>query len=283
MISYIISTAEFNKILKVLTSVFNLQFTFFDLEHKELRRLENKGMSDYCRTLRADEDFNGKCVACDKKHLAIAQKTKTIQIYQCHIGLQECIIPLHNEYGIYLGSLMLGQIRLSADEEQPVRDEEEGGTLSQAFQRLPQLSREYIQNIANLLKYAAVYILNKQVIKYRNKTWAERLGIYISENINQHFSLEQLAQFVQKSPSFISKHFREEFGLTYKAYLTKKKMEIACNMLSDGYAVKQVSYELGFYDEFHFSKVFKKIHGVCPSQYLCTNRQSVAARPPGAG
>ena len=45
MISYIISTAEFNKILKVLTSVFNLQFIFFDLAHNELKRLENKGMS----------------------------------------------------------------------------------------------------------------------------------------------------------------------------------------------------------------------------------------------
>ncbi len=41
MISYIISTAEFNKILKVLTNVFNLQFTFFDLEHNELKSLQN--------------------------------------------------------------------------------------------------------------------------------------------------------------------------------------------------------------------------------------------------
>ncbi len=283
MISYIISTAEFNKILKVLTNVFNLQFTFFDLEHNELKMLENKGMSDYCRTLRADEDFYSKCVACDKKHLMIAEKTKAIQIYQCHIGLQECIIPLHNEYGIYLGSLMLGQIRLAADEEQPDSYPQEGGILSQAFQRLPQLSTEYIQNIANLLKYAAVYILNKQVIKYRNKTWAERLGIYISENINRNIPLEQLARFVQKSPSFISKHFKEEFGLTYKAYLTKKKMEIACRMLSDGYSVKQVSYELGFYDEFYFSKVFKKLHGICPSLYLSANRQVSEVRPLGEG
>ena len=139
MLSYIISTAEFNKILKVLTSVFNLQFTFFDLEHNELKMLENKGMSDYCRTLRADEGFNTRCVACDRKHLMIAQKTKTIQIYQCHIGLQECIIPLHNEYGIYLGSLMLGQIRLSPDEEQPDAYPQEGSALSEAFLRLPQL------------------------------------------------------------------------------------------------------------------------------------------------
>ncbi len=283
MISYIISTAEFNKILKVLTSVFNLQFTFFDLEHNELKMLENKGMSDYCRTLRADENFNSRCVACDKKHLMIAEKTKTIQIYRCHIGLQECIIPLHNEYGIYLGSLMLGQVRLSSDEEQRESYLHDSSALSEAFQRLPQLSREYIQNIANLLKYAAVYILNRQVIKYRNKTWAERLGIYISENIKRTLSLEQLARFVQKSPSFISKHFKEEFGLTYKAYLTKKKMEIACRMLSDGYPIKQVSYELGFYDEFHFSKVFKKTHGICPSRYLSVNRQTAAAQPLGTG
>lgn len=282
MISYIISTAEFNKILKVLTNVFNLQFTFFDLEHNELKRLENKGMSAYCRTLRSNDDFNSRCVACDKKHLMIAQKTKAIQIYQCHIGLQECVIPLHNEYGIYLGSLMLGQIRLSPDEELPEEYPQDSDALSQAFLRLPQLSREYIQNIANLLKYAAVYILNKQVIKYRNKTWAERLKIYISENFNRNISLEQLARFVQKSPSFISKHFKEEFGLTYKAYLTKRKMEIACRMLSDGYAVKQVSYELGYYDEFHFSKVFKKVHGICPSHYLSANRQTTEVKPVGA-
>jgi AraC-like DNA-binding protein/ligand-binding sensor protein len=270
MISYIISTAEFNKILKVLTSIFNLQFTFFDLEHKELKRLENKGMSDYCRTLRSDEDFNQRCIACDRKHLTIALKTKAIQIYKCHIGLAECIIPLHGEYGVYLGSLMFGQIRLLPDEERKGGAFQKESCLPEPYQRLPRLSREYIQNIARLLKYFAVYILNKQVIKYRNKTWAERLEIYISENLNQRISLDQLAQFIHKSPSFVSKHFKEEFGLSYKAYLTKKKMEIACRMLSDGFAMKQISYELGFYDEFHFSKAFKKLYGACPSQYLST-------------
>src|SRR3989304_9200281 len=98
MISYIINTAEFNKILKVLTSLFNIQFTFFDMNHCELRRLENKGMSEFCKNLRSNEEFNQRCVECDKRHLLFAQRSGSIQIYKCHIGLCECIIPLHSEY-----------------------------------------------------------------------------------------------------------------------------------------------------------------------------------------
>lgn len=52
-----------------------------------------------------------------------------------------------------------------------------------------------------------------------------------------------------------------------KSYILEKKMKQAKDMLENGKSVKQTAFELGFYDEFHFSKKFKSYFGKPPTEF----------------
>ena len=51
-------------------------------------------------------------------------------------------------------------------------------------------------------------------------------------------------------------------------YLMQLKMGAAAQRLQqEGTLVKQVAYELGFSDPFHFSRAFKKVFGLSPAAF----------------
>jgi len=109
-------------------------------------------------------------------------------------------------------------------------------------------------------------IIESEIIKHKNKPWTERVEDYIAD-LNEKLTLARLAKYINRSSSFISQNFPKEFGMPLKSYILKQKMKRAKDMLENGQSVKQTAFELGFYDEFHFSKKFKIYFGKPPVNY----------------
>lgn len=64
------------------------------------------------------------------------------------------------------------------------------------------------------------------------------------------------------------KRFAREAGTSPGKYLARLRTQRACELLvSDQRTVKEVACTLGFFDEFHFSKQFKKAIGVTPGEF----------------
>jgi transcriptional regulator GlxA family with amidase domain len=62
--------------------------------------------------------------------------------------------------------------------------------------------------------------------------------------------------------------FREATGDTPHRYLTRLRVERACEQLStEGATVDEVAVATGFCDRFHFTRVFKRHMGVGPAEY----------------
>ncbi len=266
MIQYILETTELNDILQSLNKLFCIRITFFDMNDMELNYFDIKPLSDYCGLMRKDSAFNRKCIDCDHQHLVDAKADRKTLIYKCHSNLYEGIIPLY-EQGKYFGSLVFGQVR-------PFPGESAPGNLSpeelELYRRLPSFSMEYLEDLANLLGRLSEYILIKELVRYRNQQWAHELDKYIQVNINSRISIADLAGHIGKSESFISHLFRTEFGQSPKQFILTAKINTSKNRLSDGVSVKDTALGLGFFDEFHFSRTFKKQTGISPSQYKKT-------------
>ncbi len=91
---------------------------------------------------------------------------------------------------------------------------------------------------------------------------------YIYDNLHQKITLEELAERVNLSPSYLSKLFHKEVGCTVSAYITKKRIEAAENMLKfSEYSCLEISDYLCFSSESHFIHVFKKHTGYTPKSY----------------
>ncbi len=90
---------------------------------------------------------------------------------------------------------------------------------------------------------------------------------YITSNYGKRISVSSLARETGYSASFIHHRFKEDFGMSPAKYILARKMKTSRKMLLEGKSVGETAGELGFYDQFHFSKVFKKYFGHPPSEF----------------
>lgn len=91
---------------------------------------------------------------------------------------------------------------------------------------------------------------------------------YIDENFTNNISLDDVSKVVNISPYYFSKLFKEEAGVNFIDYLTKKRIDYAKKLLEDNtYSIKEVCAMCGYSDPNYFSRIFKKKENVTPSEY----------------
>lgn len=263
MLKYNIKSTEFDNIMTLLYRVFDIRITLFDLQEHEIPSFHIKEMSGYCNERRKDCRFNEECIKCDTSNLIIAKARKDVHIYRCHEGLLEGIVPLYNKNNTYLGAIVFGQLR-ECGKPVPVNI---SARLRKLYAALPEYTKKQLRDIGDLLKYLSEYIIENELIKYQKKPWAEKIEAYINNHLTERISLETLGKIVNRSATFISHHFEEEFGMPPKQYILREKMEAAMEMLKQGESVYNTANNLAFYDEFHFSKAFKSYWGNSPKQF----------------
>lgn len=92
---------------------------------------------------------------------------------------------------------------------------------------------------------------------------------YIKEHVTEHLSLNEVAAVFAISPNYLSQLFKKYNDIGYNDYVTQCKIDEARKLLASGsYKVYEVAEMLGFVSAFYFSKVFKKVVGVPPTEYM---------------
>lgn len=90
----------------------------------------------------------------------------------------------------------------------------------------------------------------------------------IHESLSSDISLEDIARRVEISPFYFSKLFKEETGENFIDYLTMARVRRAKGLLLDrALSVRDVGVESGYSDPNYFSKLFKKVVGLTPTEY----------------
>ncbi|MBB5293578.1 AraC family transcriptional regulator [Deinococcus metallilatus] len=80
-------------------------------------------------------------------------------------------------------------------------------------------------------------------------------------------SLEVLAGVANLSPTHFLRAFRETCGLTPHAYLVQRRVQQAARLLEGGERPGQVAQSVGFVDQSHLNRHFKRLLGVTPAHY----------------
>lgn len=94
---------------------------------------------------------------------------------------------------------------------------------------------------------------------------------YINAHTHDKLSLNEVAATFGISPSYLSQLFSRYNDCGFNEYINICKIEEAKRLLkSENLKVYEVADMLNFGSEFYFSKVFKKIQGVTPSEFIAT-------------
>ncbi len=91
---------------------------------------------------------------------------------------------------------------------------------------------------------------------------------YIDENYSKDISLDDISRLMNISPYYFSKLFKEKTGENFVEFLTRIRIDKAKELLkSPDISMKEICSEVGYGDPNYFSRIFKKVVGVPPTEY----------------
>lgn len=92
---------------------------------------------------------------------------------------------------------------------------------------------------------------------------------YIDENLGGKLQLGEVAEVFGLSPAYLSVLFKKNTETGFSEYVYTKKIDRAKEMLLSGdMKIYEVADALGFESAYYFSKVFKKVDGHSPREYI---------------
>lgn len=96
----------------------------------------------------------------------------------------------------------------------------------------------------------------------------KRIEAYIRWNCLITTKISDVAEYLGYSPKYISSVYKKETGKSIRRYLDEQIVERAkASLLNSEYTITQIAYSFGFSDTQNFSRTFKRISGLTPSEF----------------
>nr|WP_154896180.1 AraC family transcriptional regulator [Paenibacillus xylanexedens] len=115
-------------------------------------------------------------------------------------------------------------------------------------------------------------------LKEDSQMLIQRTKEYIDEHSNENLTVELLAGMAGLSPKYYVDLFKRRYGMSTTDYISGLRINRAKQfMASTDLRLRDIAHQVGYQDEFYFSRKFKKIVGVSPSVYMNSRRRKIAA------
>lgn len=117
------------------------------------------------------------------------------------------------------------------------------------------------------LLYASMFAENAHKVQQQNRR-IRMVEEYLAEHMDQPFSSGAIEELLGLSYNYICTLFRQTTGMTMKEYHLSLRIQKASRLLGEtGKSVAEIAALTGFYDAFHFSKMFKREKGTSPLKF----------------
>lgn len=94
----------------------------------------------------------------------------------------------------------------------------------------------------------------------------------IENRYQEHLTIDSLAAYCNINRSYLCRLFKSAYGIGPKEYLLNFRMNIAASLLrSSSTAIKVIGLSVGYENQLHFSKTFKRVYGVSPAKWRQEN------------
>jgi AraC-like DNA-binding protein len=268
----LVEVDEIKKMMDLLSNLFSIRTAFIyamdDEEYTKEIAGSNGDYQEFCRLVQ--REMKHKCIACDRDMFAEANKKREPMLYRCYNGLYEMFLPLFIENSL-VGYLHFGQVRAEHDfktiaEECDLHGFSEIDRLEKSYNEMKVIEKEKLILISELFRRLSDIILKNKLVELKKAKPEYYLREYVEENLNKPISIKTAAEFISRSPSFVSHKFKEIYGKTFHEFLSESRVDRAKKLLRK-HSISETYESCGFSDRYHFSKVFKKMVGMAPHEY----------------
>jgi AraC family transcriptional regulator len=103
--------------------------------------------------------------------------------------------------------------------------------------------------------------------------WLREAHDLIHENVGRPLTLSSIAREVGIHPAHLARTFRARYGRSIGDYVRRLRIERAAGELSDSSAaIAEIGLRAGFFDQSHFSRVFRDHTGLTPAAFRAAAR-----------
>jgi AraC-like DNA-binding protein len=105
---------------------------------------------------------------------------------------------------------------------------------------------------------------------------AASLRDLLDERRFEHLTLEEAGRLLHVSPAHLVKCFTRAFGIAPHRYVVARRIDAARRRLLEGEPVAQVATNVGFHDQAHFTRLFKRHVGTTPARFASTRASELS-------
>jgi AraC-like DNA-binding protein len=114
--------------------------------------------------------------------------------------------------------------------------------------------------------------MTEEISQDKKRELIRKVMNHVKENIGFNLSLTECAELAGMSPSYLSRLFKQESGLSFVDYLVTCKVERAKNLLKEtDHTILEIAESVG-YSERSLNRVFQRFSQMSPNQYRISNR-----------
>ena len=137
-----------------------------------------------------------------------------------------------------------------------------------------------ILDCANADTLGVVFHRAADTILLESMNWRSNMGTivkttkqFLDHNYHKDLSLNDVADVVHVSPSYLSRVFSRELGVPFKKYLIDLRLDQAKRLLlSTNKLIGEVALAVGYQDTSYFCRIFKQREGCSPNQFRAQNK-----------
>ena len=117
---------------------------------------------------------------------------------------------------------------------------------------------------------------SKETTNRKAPTWLSKARDLLHDNFCQNLTLKQIAENVSIHPVHLATCFRRHYGCTIGEYVRKLRIDFACTQIRESnQPLTEIGVSAGFCDQSHFSRSFKDLMGMSPSEYRLIFKKSL--------
>lgn len=270
----VVFSEDAKRLIENLAYCLDVKISFFSEDMYEYLVGYHMHSSDFCTMLQNTLQVRYRCIQQDNHMCSKCRQSGEKQIYSCHAGLTEVIIPINIE-SRKLIYMVFGQFRMQDALPQYLIEEWvsagfEAGLLEKAFLDRPLVSEEKLHKLVSIFEQTVAYLLSSGRIALRKPALLEAIQLYIDQHISEEIAIGDVAEAVFRSGSAVSHAVKRELGISFKQLLTERRISAFQQLIisNPSMSIKECCRMVGYEDALYFSRLFHKKTGMAPSEFV---------------
>jgi AraC family transcriptional regulator len=127
-----------------------------------------------------------------------------------------------------------------------------------------------------LCEYGAAVLRPKRQYGGLTREKLVRAVEYIQDQLDSDLAVSGIAQAVGMSPYHFTRLFKESTGQSPHQYVVEARVRKAKELLTKGkFTISEAAYQVGFVDQSHLTRHFKRVFGLPPKRLLSPRRPQI--------